>query len=512
MTILETERNYARLIAWSAALALVTVGCGTPAPAMMPGDDAGEEVDGGTVETPDEGVIIDPVDLGGEVVQTPPTLTTVLARQVGRFGDDVRIDVVGGDANGDASSLDVTFLDAAGAELPLYDVDGDGVSESGNTLAPLATPIAGTADAPAYVLFTRLHGAHPEIASVRVALVDARDLRSAPMTAPVGDQPILALDALCDVASLENRCADGLGCRGDVPTVCVAGAAPAIVRAAYLTSPAGALVLVEGTDADDDLSQLEISFFDAAGGAIQLDLDADGTPESTSFAADARDTSAGGRFFYRFSASAYFAATVPRVAVVARDRGDQVSPSVIADLGAPVSRSIGQMCDARGFDSCGPAICAPGIVGEMNRCIEVTAARAAACTSAATLDLATGAATVRGDLHDPSLWDAPDGCSSGDPKARPEAAVRFTLAAPASRVVISTDNAYTNFDSALYAFAGCAGRPIVAWCADDRAPSEARAWLATLELRDLPAGEYFVVVDSFAAAPGRFQLDVTVTP
>jgi len=514
MTNLETVwGRMGGLVAMGALSALLAAGtgCGSPTPDAPPPamDDAGEEADGGRVEPLDMNVVVLPD--GGGPIAMPPVLVSATARQAGRFGDDVRVDLVGRDADGDASSLDVTFLDVDGAELSLYDVDADGVLDSGNTLVPLATPITGVVDAPAYVSFARLRGAHPELATVRVVLVDALGARSAPIDATVSDQPVLALDALCDSASVENRCEDGLGCRGAVPAVCTAGVAPSIVRTVYLTHPAGAQVLVEGADADDDVSQIDIAFFDGTGTPIPLDLDADGTPEATSFAADARDTSSGGTFFYRFAASAYFAGAVPRVSVIARDRGSRASEPVFADLTAPTARSVGQACDARGFDSCGVSVCSPGVVGATNRCVEVGAARRTACTDALTVDVTSGAGSVRGELHEPSLWDAPAGCSSGDPTARPEAAVRFVLAAPASRVVLSTNNAYTNFDSTLYAIAGCAGAPIVAWCADDR-PTEERSWLATLELRALPAGEYFVVVDAFAAAPGRFQLDVTVTP
>ena len=484
------------LVALSVLSGVLTVGtgCGSPTPITPPPamNDAGEEPDGGHMESPDLSVVELPD--GGGPAPMPPVLVSAMARQAGRFGDDVRIDLVGRDVDGDASSLDVTFLDVDGAELSLYDLDADGVLDSGNALVPLAAPITGVSDAPAYVSFARLRGAHPELATVRVVLVDALDARSAALDATVSVQPVLALDALCDSVFVDNRCEDGLGCRGAVPAVCTAGVAPSIVRAVYVTHPAGAQVLVEGTDADDDVSQIDIAFFDGTGTPIPLDLDADGTPEATSFAADARDTSSRGTFFYRFAASAYFAGAVPRVSVLARDRGGRTSEPVFADLTAPAARSVGETCDARGFDSCRVSVCSPGVVGATNRCVEVDAARRTACTEALTVDVTSGAGMVRGELHEPSLWDAPAGCSSGDPTARPEAAVRFVLAAPASRVVLSTNNAYTNFDSTLYAFAGCAGAPIVAWCADDR-PTEERSLLATLELGALPAGEYFVVVD-----------------
>ena len=346
---------------------------------------------------------------------------------------------------------------------------------------------------------------------MQVVLVDARDTRSAPVEAPVAEQPVLALDAICDPGFRANRCADGLGCRMGTPSVCTEGVTPAITRAAYVTVLGGADILIEGTDLDDDVSQIDIAFLDAAGMPVALDLDGDGSPESTSFAADARDASMGGVFFFRFSASTFFAENVPRVSLVARDRGDRPSAPATADLGAPPLRMVGQSCDPRGFDSCGAGVCSPGMLGATNRCVGVSEARAAACMGALALETSGGTGSVRGEVSVPSLWDAPTGCSSGDPRGRPEALVRFELAAPASRVSFSTYNAYTNFDTTLYAFTGCSGTPLVAWCADDLF-GEPRPELARLELTDVPAGLYFIVVDSFAAAPGRFQLDVTVTP
>jgi hypothetical protein len=473
-----------------------------------PSDADAGDVDGGIVDLPDG--MVDPVDMNGPPPM-PPVLVSATARQVGRFGDDLRVDLVGSDADGDATTLDVTFLNAANAEIPLFDTDSDGVLDSGNTVVPLDTPIPGTTEGPGSRSFPRLRELHPEIAVVRVVLVDARDARSAAVDAMVVEQPVLAVDAVCDPDFSDNRCADGLGCRAGTPSLCVEGMAPAIVRAAYLNVLGGANVLIEGTDPDDDVSQIDIAFLDATDMPIALDLDGDGAAESTSFGADARDASAGGAFFFRFSASAFFAENVPRVSLVVRDRGDRVSAPVVAELGDPPMRSVGQPCDPRGFDTCGMGVCSPGMVGATNRCVGVTAARAEACMSALVLETTGGMGSVRGELGTPSLWDAPTDCSSGNPRDRPEALVRLQLDAPASRVSLSTFNAYTNFDSTLYVISGCAGTPVVAWCADDRV-GEPRPELARLELVDLPAGLYFVVVDSFASAPGRFQLDVTVTP
>ena len=80
----------------------------------------------------------------------------------------------------------------------------------------------------------------------------------------------------------------------------------------------------------------------------------------------------------------------------------------------------------------------------------------------------------------------------------------------ASKVTLSTNNLYTSFDSTLYVLSKCDATPVLAWCEDYGFDHESSA--AELELTDLAASTYYVVVDSFNAefSGTTYQLDVSV--
>ena len=96
---------------WTLAATCLVIASGLPAcgdddGGAPPAPDGGE-VDGGLVDPPHG--MVDPVDMNGPPPPMPPVLVSAMARQVGRFGDDLRIDLVGRDPDGDATTLDVTF-------------------------------------------------------------------------------------------------------------------------------------------------------------------------------------------------------------------------------------------------------------------------------------------------------------------------------------------------------------------------------------------------------------------
>jgi hypothetical protein len=284
--------------------------------------------------------------------------------------------------------------------------------------------------------------------------------------------------------------------------------APMLSRVAYLGDPGAVRVLVEGSDVDADVSELDIAFFDAMGSAVSLDLDGDGIPESTHFSAGLRDIASGATFFYAFDASDVFATEVSAASVVAIDRGMHSSAPVRAARTLAPHRTAGQTCDAHGFDRCTTSVCMP-TSATASHCVATSSARSTECSAASMLDALTGPGYVEGVAQGVSLWDAPAGCSSGDPVGRPESVVRLHLARRVSSLVLSTDNAYTTFDTTVYVMASCAAAPVLAWCADDT--TSMRSWLSRLELTDVPAGDYIVVIDSFSPAGGRYRLDVTAT-
>jgi hypothetical protein len=182
--------------------------------------------------------------------------------------------------------------------------------------------------------------------------------------------------------------------------------------------------------------------------------------------------------------------------------------------GAP-TRMLGQPCDARAFDRCAAnSVCTlPTPTATAPTCLSTTTARSRACSAAATLDPFKGIMQVRGEIKEPSLWDAPDGCSTASPKYRPEAMVKLSLTRPVSKVVLSTSNPYTSFDTTVYALARCDAVPTDVWCADDQSGTSTSN-RAVLELtgNPLPAQDYYIVIDSFPGGTGTtFQIDVTVT-
>ncbi len=481
----------------AAAISLLIVGCSPQHVADGGGDDAGAIPSGDDAWMPDDDA----------TTASPPSLTSAEVRVSGRFGEDLHLSVLASDPDGDATSIALAIFDGSGQPILQFDSDGDGLLDSNETLVSMNAPITGAAEGSAEATLVGFYADVPALDAVDVRVVDALGAASPTQHVTVTPQTIVEIDGLCDPTYAENRCADGLGCPDAVPAVCVAGQPPTLSRVSYLTDAGAVRVLVQGLDADDDVSSLVIAFFDASGDAVTLDLDGDGTPESVDFRTHLRAGAAGGSFFYAFDASDAFAAEVAAVTVTALDRGMHESEPVRA-VGAPApTRSSGQACDALGFDRCVASVCLG--TGTSYRCTLTSTARSTECRSAPRLDAFAGG-FVEGDVAGPSLWDAPAGCSSGDPVGRPETAVSLHLDRPASRVELSTDNAYTSFDTTLYVLTGCAATAVVAWCADDT-PSSARSWLSHLTLLDVPAGDYMVVVDSFSPAGGRYRLEVTAT-
>lgn len=443
---------------------------------------------------------------------TAPILENVRARQVGRFGDDLRFDFTSDNRNEDWVAVRVALFRIADEPALVSDSDGDGTLDSAEIVLALPSTPLRTQRAEAFVVFPRVFLDHPRLARARVARVDANGGQSFWVDVPIEAQPVLGTGEGCDPSYVENRCGTNLGCKGGASKLCQPGEPPVITRAGYFDDPLGARILVEGTDPDDDVTAYTIEFLDEASQPVSLDLDGDGIAESTSFDSRLETTFEGGEFFIRFSPSEYFIERVSRIAVTVRDMAQLSSERATATKEMAPMRASGQSCDARAFNRCGPGfICNPGIVGATNRCNAISASRNQACSVAATLNPVKGQTSVRGDVSNPSLWDAPGGCTPNDPKMLPERLVRLVMERPARKVVLSTANDVTNFDSVLYVLRTCLSEPEPAWCSDDQA-SVRRPELAVLELSDVAMGSYFVVVDAFPSNVGgtRFQLDVTI--
>jgi hypothetical protein len=450
----------------------------------------------------------------GQVVTSLPVFTTL--RQVGRFGGDVRIDVEGKALNTSATSISIQLFTDMSEGVPLADLDGDGKPDVGAVEYPLSTPIS-TAGGKAFVILPGVMAAHPTTAGVEVKWVDNTGIGTNKGTADLVPQPVKQENELCDPAYLDDRCADGLGCKGTLPTICLQGEAPDFKLAGYFDDVLGPRILVVAQDPDDDVASYELHFLDGAGSPVNvIDNDGNSVPDSSTLEKTVTTIGQNGTVFFAVAISENAASLAAKVEVVLKDRGNRTSaPRVLTKVAAP-ERAKGQSCDVRMFDRCvSGSVCSAPAGATTGTCAVVDTARSNACKAALVLTPVMGKGFVRGTIAAPSLWDVPTGgCSVNDPTNRPEALVKFTLAAKANRVTLSTNHAYTSCDTTLYLLSSCTATPLLAWCNDDRAslPGEQHTERAALVLNSLPAGEYFVVVDSFPSmlTGTTFELSILV--
>lgn len=488
----------------------VDAGGDDPDPVEDAGRDAGVKSD---ASVKDAGVS---KDGGGAVLTrgTTPELEDVTARQSGRYGADLRIDVTGTDIDGDSVALFVAVFGKNHTPINLGDSDHDGKSDPGPMQMPLATALPPEESAESYLVLRDLFTANAGIESVEVSLVDATNLRSDTVSADVTKQPVLGNGELCDMNYVENRCKDGYGCKGSVPTVCMVGEAPKIARAVYYSDDLGTRVLIEGTDADLDVKSYTVEFLSSAGAPVMIDTDNDpaNAPDANKFEGDVKVTWDGTKFFLRLDQGETFADLVAKVRVKVTDRGGLSSAAVTADKTPAPVRSAGQVCDVRTFDRCATnSVCYSSNGGKNYSCTPTNTARTKSCGSALTLDPAMGIDSVRGTVSGPSLFDAPAGCAPGtDSGDQPEAVIKLVLSANAKKLTLSTNNAYTSFDSTVYMMAKCDGSSVLAWCNDYAGDGDMSG--AELVIADVPAGTYYVAVDSFNSSLSgtTFQIDARV--
>jgi hypothetical protein len=447
-------------------------------------------------------------------VNAVPTLTTATARQVGRYGDDLRVDVSGSDAAKDIAAVALSLLNSAGAPI------------GAERVVALGTPITQPTGM-SYVMVSRLFemGAMGAIdvntlATVKVTLVDGAGQRSSTLDAPMTKQPVVAESGACDDSYLQNRCATGLGCKG-TPKTCKSGEAPVLTRVGYFDDELGRRILMEGTDPDGDVKTYKVTFLDMNDAPLMIDIDNDEATLESSFVGDVAATSQGTSYSVRRETSEEFVKLVKKVVVTMTDSGNRASAPVTSNLIGPApSKNNGVACDPKGFDRCAAGtVCAT--TGSTSRCTILGAARTTACSAALVLNPAAGINSVRGSIKQPSLWDTPAGCT-GTEINQSDAVVKLLLAEPAARVVITTDNPYTAFDSVLYALQACGDSPTIwdprksdmtdFWCLPDQEVPVKKPQ-PILELKNLEAGDYFIVVESQPSTDTTgdgFQLDVTV--
>lgn len=475
----------------------------------VPGADASDpRADGSTSPgtdgstTPGDGGTVDDGATGP--VETL-RLVSATARGSGERGDDLYVTIIGESDDANASRIALKALGHQGEDRVLFDSDGDGLADSAEELGWLDENVGGETSFTAHATRIALASSELAIGSFAITIIDADGGRSNTVTVPLEPQPVKQLNELCDPTFALDRCDFGLGCYGD-PATCHEGIAPELTRFAYLRTDEGSVLLFEGLEPDNDLAAMHLEFLDSAGAPVLLDLDNDLTPDSSSFDANAEGSSRDGEFFFRVDPSADFATLVAQVAATPVDRGAHEGPRLVSTLADPEVRASGQSCHPLGFDTCAEGlVCSPGTPGIPNTCRNPSASRTQQCSAAGRIDPSRPNAGAVGVAEGASLWDPPAGCAANEPYGRPEGIAVLRLRTTATRLVITTDRPETNFDTILYLIPRCQSEPQPAIACDDDDPTTSAS---TLELENVPAGEYLIVVDAYGATGGSFGLTV----
>jgi hypothetical protein len=434
-------------------------------------------------------------------------LTSLTVRNSGRHGDGLLFEVQGTDPAGETTEVHVKVLDASNNPVVAFDTNWDGVADSAEQRLHFDTSSLGQKKFTQTITLPGLYATAPTIASAVVSLSNIDGVLSPSTTAMLTLQGVEAEGAACDPSAITDRCDEGLSCGGTPHTTCLAGVAPSLTTVAYYGGAYAANELFIGSDPDEDLASILVSFFDANGNSIMVDLSGDGTgvPASSDLL-DAR-TAAGQSFFFQNNPAPTFPTLVPRISATPIDSFGHSGKAVVANVGAPVIRTPGESCDAYGLTACAVgAACSPGTVGATNSCSMVTTLQANKCT-AAPQSATAGILAAWGGVSGVSLWDPPAGCSLPTEVGRPEALVTLKLAKAVSTLTVSTAQPETDFDTIVYVLPSCATTSAQALGCNDDAPGQGVA--STVTLTSVPAGTYVVVIDSGSPQGGHFGLSVT---
>ena len=266
-------------------------------------------------------------------------LTKVEAHVVGRQGDAVRFSLTGSQPDAGVYSIAVTFEDADGMPVNVFDAAWDGAASSAEGRIPFDSPVKA-------IDFTATATSAPiadidKLAKAKVRLIDGRDQASEEIEVKIVAQKKPASGAACDPTNVNDRCELGQSCSGKA-SVCTDGVAPTIVEVKYLHGPK---ILIRGTDPDDDLSSLHVEFLDASNKPVIIDTDS----MITSFDYPARNRSLSGVFFEQETPAAPVEKLVSRVRVTAIDSLGHQSTPTTTDLANVTRAGDGITCDTRGF-------------------------------------------------------------------------------------------------------------------------------------------------------------------
>ncbi len=434
-------------------------------------------------------------------VDEPSTLelTSVEAHVVGRNGDAVRFTVKGTQADSKVNSIAVTFADTDGAPVAVFNNDFDGEPESADGRVVLDAPVVDDTFTAVATLPVQKLG--PLLATAKVQLVDTGDRLSNAKDATIGAQTQAKLGEACDATLLENRCDAGQSCSG-MPATCTAGVAPDLLELKYFHgTAAGPLILARGTDPDDDMGSFHIELLDNSNMPVSVGTD---TMYNNIDTEAANWSSLGSFFAYVQPSEALETDGVTKVRVTPMDSLGHSGSPLTATVSNQTRVSDGMACDTRGFIGCAvDSVCVVGMTPVSGKCTKAVTARTSACKAAPLLDPENGITAASGRISGSSLWDPPMGCNGADKTGRPEAVVRLHLTKVATKLVISTAQPETLQDTVLYLVKGCTDQVSLDMCNDDTI-----GFSSTLELTDLAAGDYTIIIESGELSGGAYGVAV----
>ena len=474
-------------------------GCSASAASAEPGDASAEAGDGGDGGDASDGSVREASSMA--------TLTSLVARAVGRDGGDLQVTVQGEDPTQTAYGAHIRVRDSKSDKVLAFDGNWNG-PEPGvfGEKAAERRVLFDPSDETAAATFTRtvtLPGMleeYPSIARIDFAVLTSVDRHSIKHFAEVAPQGKATLGKTCDAAFVTNRCAAGLGCTGMPPTCATAGA-PTVDQLAYVPGPDGPHMLFQGTDPAGLVDGMLVEFLDGVGGPQMVDLGNANFTNSQELKVGARWSA--GSFFFDYVAPLGFEGTVSKIA--ATPLGAIKGARTTASFGAVPRKSAGQVCDPHGFVGCAVGnACVRDAATRTSTCVGRAAARASAVAAAHAIDLGAAQSWATGYARGPSLWDPPPSCVATSALGRPEGVVRLHVPAAVASVTISTAVEETNFDTVVYLLAGAGETEDSAIdCSDDVSGSA-----GALTIQNLAAGDYLIVVDSKSMTGGQFGVRV----
>jgi hypothetical protein len=367
-----------------------------------------------------------------------------------------------------------------------------------------SVPVAATVDGDV-ATFVDLFQSDAPPAAARVRLFDDAGHHNVATEVTIAPRVVRVVGESCDVLELADRCSDGLGCKG-APALCAPGEAPQITQVSYQPSADGPRLLIRGVDVDDDVVDVSVGFFNAAGDAVQVDLDGDDIEDASTALVDAgRAPDGTGAFFVAIDMGLGFDDVVRALDVVVRDRAGLATATQRVSLAPAPVRTVGNVCDPDGFDVCvDGALCSA--VGDRSLCRLQNARLGEVCSGLSSVPFTGEAITIAGTITaGASVFQTPSGCASGAVRERPEAVIAIEVTSALPRLTLSTAVDGTACDTVVAVYNSC-GAPAPLACVDDDSD---RLLTSTVVLSDVAPGTYVVVVESWDEDGGAFGLGVS---